>query len=67
MFKIHHEINGDDTAVWLTYCEGRPTAILHALVYYEGTAVALTPVMLVELRDAIQGVLDAMEVQEGEE
>lgn len=64
MIKIHHEINGDDTAVWVTYKGNMSVAILHALVCYEGTAVALTPVMLVELRNAIQDVIDAMGVEE---
>lgn len=57
-------IKRGDIEVWLNHTEGRNFADLHVLICLEGVAVPLTPVELVELRNAIQGVLDAMGVEE---
>lgn len=69
MTYITHTIQNEDTKILLEYKEGRKFVYLHALIRYsgeghEGTCVSVTPDMLAELRDAIQGVLDEMGVEE---
>lgn len=60
----HNIVKDGETEIWLDYREGKARANLHVLIGYEGTCVSVTPDMLAELRDAIQGVLDAMGVEE---
>lgn len=72
MANLYSRIQDDHYAIWLRYDEGYPDANMHAMIrcgpnYNEGVGIVLSATMLVELRDAIQGILDAMGVQEGEE
>jgi len=58
-----YEIKNDDVMITLDY-RGKMRANLHVLISYEGICVSVTPDMLAALRDAIQGVLDEMGVEE---
>ena len=58
------EMKTAETEIWLDHREGKRYANLHVLIAHEGTCVSMSPHMLAELRDAIQGVLDEMGVEE---
>ena len=57
---MEYSITNDEGEVWLTYAEGSKRATLHLLACMEGIAIYMSPDMLVQLRDGIQDVLDAM-------
>lgn len=66
--EMTYIIQNKNTKILLEY-DGGKLVYLHALIRYsgkghEGTCVSMTPDMLADLRDAIQGVLDAMGVEE---